>query len=238
MVVGQTDPGPRPATAPPVVSETVAELTARARELIGRGSRRVLGVTGAPGAGKSTLCTALASALASDAVVVGMDGFHLANAELARLGRSLRKGAPDTFDVDGYVSLLGRLRQQGADPVYGPVFDRGLEESIGSAVPVFPDTPLVITEGNYLLVDGPGWGAVRACLDEVWYLEVDPAVRGRRLVSRRQSSGHSAAEAQAWVTAVDGPNASVIEATRGNADLVVRVTAPSGARDVDTSPSS
>ena len=106
-----------------------------------------------------------------------MDGFHLANSELARLGRADRKGAPDIFDVDGYVALLNRLRRPGDAPIYAPVFNRGIEEPIGSAVSVPADVPLVITEGSYLLLDDHGWGAVRDCLDEVWFLDVDSAVR-------------------------------------------------------------
>ncbi|MCT6985839.1 nucleoside/nucleotide kinase family protein, partial [Salmonella enterica subsp. enterica serovar Senftenberg] len=85
-------------------------------------------------AGKSTVCAQLQDALGAQAVIVGMDGFHLANAELRRLGRRDRKGAPDTFDVDGYIALLARLRDQSGTPIYAPVFDRDLEESIGSAL--------------------------------------------------------------------------------------------------------
>jgi pantothenate kinase len=208
----------------PVVTESTAQLAERARRLVADGSRRILGITGAPGAGKSTLCAALLEALGEDAQLVGMDGFHLANQELARLGRSERKGAPDTFDVDGYVALLRRLRVQGDEPIYGPVFDRGLEESIGSAVPVDPRTRLVITEGNYLLLADDGWGQVRGCLDEAWYLDIDASLRGDRLVRRRQLFGHSLAESQSWVAAVDQRNAAVVESTRGTADLVVRLT--------------
>ena len=115
------------------------------------------------------------------------------------MGRADRKGAPDTFDVDGYVALLNRLRRPGDAPIYAPVLNRGIEEPIGSAVSVPADVPLVITEGNYLLLDDHGWGAVRDCLDEVWFLAVDSAVRERRLVLRRQLFGHSAAEAHSSV---------------------------------------
>jgi pantothenate kinase len=209
---------------PPVVTESTAELAERARRLVADGGRRILGITGSPGAGKSTLCAALLEALGDDAQLFGMDGFHLANQELARLGRSDRKGAPDTFDVDGYVALLRRLRVQGDEPIYGPVFDRGLEESIGSAVPIDPRTRLVITEGNYLLLPDDGWGQVRGCLDAAWYLDIDPTLREDRLVRRRQLFGHSLADSQSWVAAVDRRNAAVVESTRGAADLVVRLT--------------
>jgi pantothenate kinase len=216
-------PGPG---SPPVVRETLPQLVERAAALAGTGSRRMLGITGAPGAGKSTVCAALLASLGEQAALVGMDGFHFANAELRRLGRADRKGAPDTFDVDGYVALLRRLRTPPAEPVYGPVFDRELEESIGSAVPVFPATRLVLTEGNYLLLEESGWGAVRGCLDEVWYLDVPPEVREQRLVRRRRSFGHEPQAAEEWVRTVDGRNGRTVEASRSRADLVVHLDVP------------
>ncbi len=214
---------PRTAGDPPQPL-SLAELIERARALARPGARRVLGIAGPPGAGKSTLCAGLLHALDGSAVLVGMDGFHLANAELVRLGRRQRKGAPDTFDVDGYVALLGRLRSQTADVIYGPVFDRALEESIGSAVPVPREVPLVITEGNYLLLDEPGWAGVRDQLDEAWFLDVPAGERVDRLVARRQSFGESADQAEAWVHGVDQANAAIVDSSRGRADLVVHLT--------------
>ena len=132
------------ADLPEVVEASLDELVERARRLTTAGRRPVLGLPVRRGPAKSTLCEALLDARGQDAVLVGMDGFHLANSELARLGRADRKGAPDTFDVDGYVALLNRLRRPGDAPIYAPVFDRGIEESIGSAVSVPADVPLVI----------------------------------------------------------------------------------------------
>jgi pantothenate kinase len=209
-----------------VVRETVQRLVDRAAALTRPGTRRLLGVTGAPGAGKSTLCAALVAALGDRVALVGMDGFHYANCELQRLQRGDRKGAPDTFDVDGYVALLTRLRTPSEGPVYGPVFDRSLEEPIGSAVPVFPETPLVLTEGNYLLIEDSGWSAVRGCLDEVWYLDVPPEVRTQRLVRRRLSFGHEPQAAEDWVRTVDGRNGRIVERSRSRADLVVHLDVP------------
>ncbi|WP_460683068.1 nucleoside/nucleotide kinase family protein [Modestobacter lapidis] len=218
---------PRPTSGdPPVVRATPAELAERAAGLARSGARRILGITGAPGAGKSTLCAALLGSLGEQAALVGMDGFHFADVELRRLQRRDRKGAPDTFDVDGYVALLTRLRTPPAVPVYAPVFDRALEEPIGSAVPVAPATPLVLTEGNYLLLEEHGWSAVRACLDEVWYLDVPPGVREQRLLRRRRSYGHEAEAAEDWVRRVDGRNARTVEPSRSRADLVVHLDVP------------
>lgn len=203
------------------------DLVARARNLAATGERRLLGLAGTPGAGKSTVSDALLAALGSDAVLMGMDGFHLANEELERLGRRDRKGAPDTFDVEGYVALLDRLRAGHA--VYAPRFDRGLEESIGSAVLVPADVPLVITEGNYLLHDDFGWDAVASRLDEVWFLDIEADTRRERLVARRLSHDHPHDDAVAWVRDVDEANALVVERGRHRADLVITVSdAPAG----------
>lgn len=199
-----------------------SQLVERAEMLAGQGRRTILGIVGAPGAGKSTVCDALAAALGGRAVVVGMDGFHLADEVLVALGRRGRKGAPDTFDIAGYMSLLGRLRCADEDVTYAPRFDRALETSVGSAVPVPASVPLVITEGNYLLHTGDGWGGVRPLLDEAWFLDVPADERVRRLVGRRMSYGDGSRAARSWVTEVDERNASVVLAGRETADLVVR----------------
>ncbi|WP_394685299.1 nucleoside/nucleotide kinase family protein [uncultured Microbacterium sp.] len=206
------------------------DLVARARQLVASGERRILGVVGTPGAGKSTVSDALLAALGDDAVLVGMDGFHLANEELVRLGRRDRKGAPDTFDVEGYIALLDRIRA--GREVYAPRFDRGLEESIGSAVLIPADVPLVITEGNYLLHDDLGWDAVASRLDEVWFLDIDSHARRERLIARRLSHDHPYDEAVAWVRDVDERNALVVNRGRDRADLVVTVSnAPVGSHE-------
>ena len=198
---------------------TLADLVARAEALAAPGERRILGIAGPPGSGKSTLAAAVTDALRGRAVLVGMDGFHLANAELVRLGRRDRKGAPDTFDIGGYLALLTALRKQRQDVVYAPRFDRSLEESIGSAVPVDPHVPLVITEGNYLLLQQEGWRRVHGLLDEAGYLGVPPALRHDRLIQRRLVNGHPESEADDWVREVDDRNARLIEEQSAAADL-------------------
>ncbi|MEV7520302.1 nucleoside/nucleotide kinase family protein [Streptomyces sp. NPDC091371] len=198
------------------------ELVAKAAALATRGGRRILGIAGPPGAGKSTLADRLAAALGPEtAVVVPMDGFHLAQAELARLGRADRKGAPDTFDAAGYVSLLRRLRGSDGATVYAPAFDRSLEEPIAGSVPVPPGVPLVITEGNYLLHDAGEWASVRPLLDEAWYLAPDEELRVRRLVDRHVRHGKEPAYARAWVARSDEPNARLVARGRRRADLVI-----------------
>lgn len=160
--------------------------------------------------------------LGGSAVLVPMDGFHLANAQLRRLGRAARKGAPDTFDGAGYVALLRRIRECGPDTVYAPEFHREIEESYAGAIAVEPDVPLVITEGNYLLLDSPPWAAVRELLDEAWFLAPDDDIRVQRLIARHIGYGRTPGEAAEWVHRSDERNAAIVSASRGRADLVVR----------------
>ncbi|MCQ4213263.1 nucleoside/nucleotide kinase family protein [Streptomyces longispororuber] len=201
------------------------ELAARARTLAARGPRRVLGIAGPPGAGKTTLAESLVRALDGLAVLVPMDGFHLADVELARLGRADRKGAPDTFDAHGYAALLARLRTpHDGETVYAPSFERTLEQPIAGALPVGPDVPLIVTEGNYLLLDEQPWStAVRPLLDEVWWVAVDDTVRVERLIARHVEFGKSPADARAWVLRSDEANARRVAAGRDRADVVVDV---------------
>lgn len=199
-----------------------AELVARAAALAVPGERHLLGLCGAPGAGKSTLAHRLVEALGGRAVHVGMDGFHLAQAELERLGRTERKGAPDTFDAAGYVHLLGRLRAPAGETVYAPEFRREIEEPIACAVPVPPSTPLVITEGNYLLLSEEPWSRIRPLLDEVWFLAPPEEERQRRLIERHRAFGRSPQQARERTFGSDQANAERVDATAHSSDLVLR----------------
>lgn len=186
------------------------------------GPRRIIGIAGCPGSGKSALAAGLAAEQPDTHVLVPMDGFHLANEQLRRLGRAERKGAPDTFDVDGYVSLLERLRAPDAGTVFAPRFDRRIEESFAGAIAVEPHHTTVITEGNYLMHDADGWERVRPLLDECWYVDCDYAVRIVRLISRHISHGRSATAAADWVRDVDEPNARLIRTKMETADVIIR----------------
>ena len=211
---------------------TFDDLVDRARGLVVPGRRAVLGIVGSPGSGKSTLSETLVAALRADppdgagpdwVAYVPMDGYHLADVELERLGRRQAKGAPDTFDAGGYVALLARLRA--ADPddpvVYAPAFERTLEQPLAGAIPVPAAARLVVTEGNYLLLDSGRWRAVRPLLDDVWFCALREDVRMDRLLTRHVMFGKAPDFAREWVAAVDEPNAELIEATQGRADLVV-----------------
>jgi pantothenate kinase len=188
--------------------------------------RRLLGIAGAPGAGKSTLAARLVRDAGPGAVLVPMDGFHLADVTLDRLGLRDRKGAPETFDAWGYAALLARLRSRPPETVYAPGFERDLEQPVAGAIAVPPETDLIVTEGNYLLLDRPEWRAVRAQLDEVWFVVADEDVRRERLVARHVAFGKTPGQAREWVERVDEPNARLVAGTRVRADQDVDLTAP------------
>ena len=251
----------------PVAEHSLAELLDRARALASRGGRTILGITGAPGAGKSTLAVELAAALGPElAVLVPMDGFHLAHDLLRQQGSVERKGAPDTFDAWGYAALLERIHAQRpagsesaagsavgsaarsapvstrvstrvsaldaaadvrrtgpAETIYAPEFRRDLEEPVGSAILVPSSTPLVITEGNYLLLDGEAWTRARAMIDETWFLAPSEPQRLQQLIERHERFGRSPAEARERSLGSDQRNAELIAQTASRADLVVRL---------------
>ncbi|MGL4744257.1 MAG: nucleoside/nucleotide kinase family protein [Dermatophilaceae bacterium] len=205
-------------------------LVGAASALTRPGERALIGVAGEPGVGKSTFAAALVAALCDAhgegwAVVVPMDGFHLAGVHLERMRLLDRKGSPETFDPDGYAALLERLRAEPGGVVYAPGFDRTLEEPLAGAVAVPPETRLVVTEGNYLLHDTGSWRRVRAALDAVWLLEDDPGPRRARLVQRHVRFGKSQADAVAWVARVDEPNAALVRAAAAASDVVIRPAA-------------
>lgn len=195
-------------------------LSDRVTALLGSGGgRRVLGIAGGPGAGKSTLAASLAG---PGVAVVGMDGWHLANSTLERLGRLERKGAPDTFDAAGYVAFLERFRTEPAATIWAPEYRRSVEESIGGALEIGPEIVLLVTEGNYLLHEAPPWDRIRALLDEAWFLAPDEATRRERLIARHEHVGRSYAEALARADGSDAVNAAVVARTAHRAD--VRIT--------------
>jgi pantothenate kinase len=204
-----------------IVERSFDELLEHALAMVARPGRSFLGITGPPGAGKSTLAQRLADALVPDAVCVPLDGFHLAQSELERAGKANRKGAPDTFDPLGYISLLRRLRGPDEGTVYAPVFHREIEDSIANELAIHSSSRLIITEGNYLLVRSEPWVQVARLLDEVWYLELDEEIRVQRLIARHQSYGRDLDMAKARALGSDQRNAALIREYRELATLRV-----------------
>ena len=199
------------------------EALLRIKELLNRSTDRALvGIVGKPGAGKSTLSAYLLQELeSSEVTVVPMDGYHLSNAVLQELGRADRKGAPDTFDIAGFATLLQRIRVEKTFDIYYPVFDRAIEESIAAQGVVTQKTKVVIIEGNYLLHDTGGWEAIADLLDEIWFIDVDDEKRLERLIARHIAYGKSPADAESWSRGSDEVNARTIATGRSRAHAVI-----------------
>ena len=204
---------------PTPMSSAIDQLVQRVRTAGEANDRVILGIAGAPGSGKSTLAEALVAKLDGDAALVPMDGYHLSNAVLAELDLVDRKGAPETFDVRGYLELLRRLRDRGPGAVYAPVFRREIEEPIAAGIGVGPETRIIVTEGNYLLLDREPWGEIVDLLDETWFISEDDELRRERLIERHVRYGRSRDEAVAWVMRSDEANARLVAATSHRADL-------------------
>jgi len=235
---------------PQVLAERARRLLGRAEQ---SDRPAVLGIVGAPGVGKSTLAAQVVDALgagvdggagagagagdrdahdesavrhdsARAVALVPMDGFHLANSRLEQLGRRDRKGAPDTFDAAGYAALLRRLAEPGRGVVHAPEYRREIEEAVAGAIAIGPQVRLVVTEGNYLLLDDGPWAPVASLLTESWFLTADPGVRlDRRLVDRHIRFGKAPEAARAWATGPDERNARLIAGTAPRADVVVHL---------------
>ncbi len=192
--------------------------------------RAVLGICGAPGAGKTTLAEQLVDllrldvpdGLGPDAVAhLPMDGFHLADIQLERRGLLGRKGAPETFDGDGYLAAVERILADDGRTVFVPGFERDLEQPVAAAVAVEPSARLVVTEGNYLLLDLEPWSRIRQRMAEVWFVDLSDEERHQRLVTRHVRFGKRPEAAQAWTMGPDQANAELVVASRSRADLVV-----------------
>ncbi len=204
------------------VGTDISTLVTRLRARLRPNRRLMLGITGAPGAGKSTLADRLVSMLGTDAIAVPMDGFHIATAALPTPRHLDRRGAIDTFDVSGFLALMRRIREDTEEIVYAPAFDRRIGEPIAGMIPVTRQHRMVITEGNYLLSREPGWRELRALFDETWYLELASELRLTRLAARHIRFGKSPEAGWAMASGSDEVNARQIASARDRADVVIR----------------
>lgn len=217
-----------PDRSAPHRTHALTALAELARDALAAASadRVLIGITGSPGAGKSTLADALVATLndaegAEFAVHLPMDGFHLANRTLDALGLRERKGAPETFDGWGFAALLARVKAETDHVVYAPGFERAVDEPVAAEIAVEPAVRVVVVEGNYLLLDVEPWRHVDDLLHETWFVEATEEERVRRLVERHTAFGRTTEAALAWAHEVDGANARLIEPTVARADLVV-----------------
>jgi pantothenate kinase len=208
----------------PKLLTSLDQALARAKELASGEKRVLIGITGKPGAGKSTLTSYLINNLGPDlTALVPMDGYHLSNKQLQRLNLSDRKGAFNTFDSDGFVSLLRRINQDTDKDIYYPIFHREIEESYAADGVVLKNTRLVITEGNYLLLEKGGWESVKKELSEVWYVKVNDELRLERLTKRHEMFGKDPQAAHKWAHGSDEINAELVQTTVASADVIIEI---------------
>lgn len=201
-------------------------LAAQLRDESRGAGRLLVAVVGEPGAGKTTFVQHLGRELRRLEVPTAhlpMDGFHLSNAVLERLGRRHRKGAIDTFDADGYLHLLQRVRAGEPRTIYAPGFDHGGGEPVAGSIAIEPDCAVVLTEGNYLLDPTAPWDRVPELADHAWYVRVDDALRRERLVARHVAAGKTPELATRWAAEVDELNAERIRGTASRAERIFEI---------------
>ena len=187
--------------------------------LDGQNPRTLIGIVGKPGAGKSTVVEEIAKRFDPNSVsIIPMDGFHLSNEELIKLGRRDRKGAPDTFDVEAFNSLIKKVNLNGNVNNEFPIFHREIEASIENEGIVPKESRVVVIEGNYLFSSDHNWDGIFQMLDHTWFIEIDDEVRIERLIARHIRYGKTPKEAEAWSRGSDETNARFIGLTANRAE--------------------
>lgn len=193
--------------------------------LDGQSPRTLIGIVGNPGAGKSTVVEEIKKKYAANEVsIIPMDGFHLSNEELISLGRRDRKGAPDTFDVKGFTSLLRRVKLNHQSEHKFPIFHREIEASMADEGIVPKESKVIVIEGNYLFSTEHNWDVVFPMLDHTWFIEIDDEVRIKRLIARHVRYGKTPEEAEAWSRGSDETNARFIGLTAHRAENLIKLS--------------
>ena len=192
--------------------------------LQGSKPRTMIGIVGKPGAGKSTVVTEIQKQFSTEEVaIIPMDGYHLSNEELIKLGRRERKGAPDTFDVEGFISLITRVRIEIDKDHTFPIFHREIEASKADEGIVLRNTKVIVIEGNYLFSEEYNWNKVFPLLDQSWFIEIDDEIRMQRLITRHIKYGKTPQEAEEWSRGSDELNARFIEKTAARAGKIIKL---------------
>jgi pantothenate kinase len=200
--------------------EKLAQMVLRRQD----GQRQLIAICGAPGSGKSTLVEVLNNTINAHAegscAIVPMDGFHFDDAVLRERDLLHRKGAPETFDIDGLIHLHRRLSDNQDQSVAVPLFDRDNELSRAAARIIPRSVQTVLIEGNYLLLDQPGWLQLAPFYTLTIQLDVPLHELKRRLMERWDEQGLSFQEAQTKVQGNDMPNAKLVLAQSRAPDIV------------------
>src|SRR4051812_29680480 len=201
----------------------LAYLRGEAESLLALPGRRVLGIAGGPGTGKSTLAEKLVEALGPVAAYVPMDGFHMKHAKLEELGTAIDKGMPHTFEGAAFADFLAGLKTA-TEPVSGPRYDRGIEDTIEDAFTVPATAKLLVTEGNYLLLATAPWWRGKPLLDRAIFIEVErEKVRARLMIRHAEANQGRFTEERnrAHIERVDLPNYDVVMRSKPRADVAI-----------------
>lgn len=207
--------------------DALSHLEAEARGLLAQSGRRVLGIAGGPGVGKSTLAMALVARLGADAAYLPMDGFHMKQAKLEMLGTAADKGMPHTFEGAAFAEFL-RGAKSATGAVRAPAYSRKIEDVVDEAIEIPATARLLVAEGNYLLLSSSPWWAVRPLLDRAVFIEVPRDLVEARLMKRHAEEGLFTEDRnRAHIARVDLPNYDLVMRSASQADVVIRLVTES-----------